>query len=161
MKSILIALILLSISMPAFCGGPAAGEVSCDKGLDMPRVQALVKRAAEALKKDPDKVIAQINTGDRQWKDGDYYLVVMRGTTIVARGYQQQYVGVDLGTPQMQAAFPNLTALHRLIGTKGEGCVQYRWNNPAKQGEMEDKVSYGLKVDDKLWVVAGTYLLRH
>ena len=161
MKRILIALILFFSSMPAFSGDAGPGEVSCDKGLDMPRVQALVKRAAEVLKTDPDKVIAQINSGDRQWKDGDYYLVVLQGTTIVARGYQQQYVGVDVGTPQMRATFPNLTTLHQLIATKGEGCVQYRWNNPAKRGEVEDKVSYGLKVDDKLWVVAGTYLLRH
>jgi signal transduction histidine kinase len=160
MKRILIALILFFSSMPAFSGDAGPGEVSCDKGLDMPRVQALVKRAAEVLKKDPDKVIAQINSGDRQWKDGDYYLVVLQGTTIVARGYQQQYVGVDVGTPQMRATFPNLTTLHQLIATKGEGCVQYRWNNPAKRGEVEDKVSYGLKVNDKLWVVAGTYLVR-
>jgi signal transduction histidine kinase len=160
MTRILVALILLSSSLPAFGGDAPAGEVSCDKGLDMPRVQALVKRAAEALKKSPDKVIAQINSGDRQWKDGDYYLVVMQGTTIVARGYQQQYVGVDIGTPQMRATFPNFIALHQLIATKSEGCVQYRWNNPAKNGEVEDKVSYGLKVDEKFWVMAGTYLIR-
>jgi signal transduction histidine kinase len=160
MKSLLIALVLFS-SIPAFPGDAGSSEVSCDKGLDMPRVQALVKRAAGALKKAPDQVIAQINSGSPQWKDGDYYLVVMQGTTVVARGYQQQYVGVDVGTPQMRAMFPNLITLHQLIATKGEACVQYRWNNPAKRGEVEDKVSYGLKVDDKLWVLAGTYLLRH
>ena len=67
--------------------------------------------------------------------------MVIQNTRIVARGYQPEYVGVDIGTP-------------------AQGCVQYRWNNPAKNGLVEDKVSYGLKVNDGYWIVAGTYLIK-
>ena len=52
---------------------PVTSAVRCDKGVDMARVQALVKKTVNALKKDQARVIQEINQGDRQWKDGDYY----------------------------------------------------------------------------------------
>src|SRR5215471_16497710 len=155
-----LSLLLLAALLAPVAWGQKPAEVNCDRGVDIGRVQALVKRVAEALKKDAAKTIQQINAGDKQWKDGDYYVVVIQNTRIVARGYQPEYVGVDIGTPAMQRALPSLTTLHALVREKAEGCVQYRWNNPAKHGLVEDKVSYGFKADDSYWIVAGTYLLK-
>ena len=38
------AAVLLLVTLPVFGAGPIPGEVSCDKGVDMPKVQALGKR---------------------------------------------------------------------------------------------------------------------
>ncbi|MBI3693669.1 MAG: hypothetical protein HY238_02355 [Acidobacteria bacterium] len=43
---------------------------------------------------------------------------------------------------------------------KGEGCVQYQSPNPAKAGQFEDKVSYGMKVNNTIWAGSRTHLLR-
>jgi signal transduction histidine kinase len=158
MKKLLFLLIAVLLAPGAWAQKPS--EVNCDRGVDIARVQALVKRVAGALKKDPSKTIQQINSGDKQWKDGDYYVIVMQTNRIVARGYQSEYVGTDISTPAMRRALPSLITLQALVREKGQGCVQYRWNNPAKNGLVEDKVSYGLKVNDSYWIVAGTYLLK-
>lgn len=71
------------------------GEVSCDKGVDIARVQALVKRTVEALQKDSATVIREINAGDKTWKDGHYYMVVVQGTRILAHGYIPTAAGLD------------------------------------------------------------------
>ena len=67
----ILASILLLVTTPLLAAGPDAWEVSCDKGVDIARVQALVKRTVEALKKDQATVIREINRGDPKWKDGD------------------------------------------------------------------------------------------
>ena len=120
----------------------------------MPRVQALVKRTIPALQKDSATVIRQINQGDKQWKDGDYYMVVAQGTKIVAHGYIPQAVGQDFG------AYPWFKALRQVAMEKGGGCVGYQAFNPAKNGQLEDKVSYSMKVNDTLFALSGTYLIR-
>jgi len=70
MRTILAGILLL-VTLPVFAAEPIPGEVSCDKGVDMPRVQALVKKTVAALKGDKDKVIQEINSRGKQWKDGD------------------------------------------------------------------------------------------
>ena len=84
---IVLAGILMAGMLPGFAAAQIPGEVSCDKGVDMARVQALVKRTVEALRKDQATVIQQINSGDKKWKDGDYYMVVFQGTKALAHGY--------------------------------------------------------------------------
>ena len=73
----------------------------------MARVQALVRRTAAALKKDQGKVIAQINAGDKQWKDGDLYVAVLQatpqGTTLLAHGYWSWMAGQDIGSTRYLA----------------------------------------------------------
>ena len=68
---LLTALQLLAVDM-------IPGEVDCSKGVEMPKVQALVKKTVEALKTNQQKVIQEINQGDKQWKDGDLYVVVVQ-----------------------------------------------------------------------------------
>ena len=144
---------ILLLAIPAFSAAPTAGEVSCDKGADIAKVQALVKRTASALKKDRDKVVHEINQGDPQWKDGDYYVFVFQGTRAVAHGLLPSTVNRDAGS------IPWVRELQRVAMEKGEGCVEYHFMNPSKEGQVEDKVSYAVKVNDTMWAGSGTYLV--
>jgi Single Cache domain 2 len=155
-----LAGILLVVTLPVIAAAQIPGEVSCDKGVDIAKVQALVKRTVEALKKDQDKVIQEINRGDKQWKDGDYYMVVVQGTKILAHGYMPWLAGQDVGGTTYQNTYAWMRSAERVATEKGEGCIQYRFHNPAKGGQIEDKVSYGMKVNGNLWAGSGTYLVR-
>jgi hypothetical protein len=148
------------IALPAFAAGPIPGEVSCDKGADIARVQALVKRTAAALKKDRSKVIQEINRGDQQWKDGNYYMVVLQGTTVLAHGYFPSLAGQDVGSTKYQNTYAWIRSGERMAMERSEGCIQYRFHNPAKGGQVEDKVSYTMKVNETTWAVSGTYLVK-
>jgi hypothetical protein len=145
---------ILLLAIPAFAGAPTTGEVNCDKGVDIAKVQALVKRTASALKKDRDKVVQEINQGDPQWKDGDYYVVVFQGTRAVAHGLLPSTVNREVGT------IPWVRELQRVAMEKGEGCVQHHLINPSKEGQAENKVSYAVKVNDMMWAVSGTFLVQ-
>ena len=155
-----LAFVLLLGALPLFAADPITGEVSCDKGVDIARVQALVKRTVEALRKDQATVIQQINSGDKKWKDGDYYMVVFQGTKALAHGYMSWLVGQDFGGTTYQNTYPWIRSAERMAMERGEGCIQYKFHNPAKGGQIEDKVSYGMKVNDNVWAGSGTYLVR-
>ncbi len=153
MRTILAGILLL-VTLPVFAADPIPGEVSCDKGVDIVKVQALVKKSVTALRKDRDRVIQEINRGDQQWKDGDYYMFVAQGTTVLAHGFIPSWVNQDFRN------VPWIRSLQRLAMERGEGCVQYKFLNPAKGGQIEDKVSYTMKVNGTIWAGSGTYLVR-
>lgn len=46
----------------------------------------------------------------------------------------------------------------REVAKRGGGFTYYIWPNPAHSSSMELKLTYVLKVDDGLWLGAGTYL---
>jgi single cache domain-containing protein len=156
-KTILLTSLFLLAATPANCN---AQEVNCDKGIDMPRVQALVKRTAEALKKDQASVIREINRGDAKWKDGSYYMVVFEGSHILAHGYLPSAAGMDASKPPYDRMFPAIKIMQNIVLNKSEGCVQYDFMNPAKNGLVEHKVTYVTKVNGTLWAASGTYLVR-
>jgi hypothetical protein len=160
MKKNLVAFVVLFASVSGLCASPIPGEVSCDRGLEMPRVQALVRKTAAALKKDQNRVIQEINRGDAQWKDGSLYVAVFQGTTVLAHGYFPSVVGQDVGSSRYLNSFPFVSSGRRIAMEKGEGCMQYRFHNPAKGGQVEDKVGFSTKVTDTIWVASGTYLTR-
>jgi len=160
MKKILVAFVVLFAGIPGLCAGPIPGEVNCNQGLDMPRVQALVRKTAAALKKDQNKVIQEINRGDTQWKDGSLYVAVFQGTTVLAHGYFPSVVGQDVGSSRYLNSFPFVSSGRRIAMEKGEGCMQFRFHNPAKGGLVEDKIGFSTKVTDTIWVASGTYLTR-
>ncbi len=123
-------------------------------------MQALVKRTVAALKKNQATVIQQINRGDKQWKDGDYYMVVGQGTKLLAHGYIPWAAGMDVGDPINERRYPWIKLGLQMIEQKGEGCIQYKFMNPAKGGQVEDKVTYFVKVSGSMWAASGTYLVR-
>ena len=152
--------LLLLVTLPVFAAEPIPGEVSCDKGVDMPRVQALVKKTVAALTKDQDKVIQEINRGDKQWKEGDYYMFVFQGTKVLAHGYMPSFAGQDVGGTTYQNTFAWVRSCQRVAMEKGKGCIQFRFHNPAKGGQIEDKIAYVEKVSDTVWAGSGTYVVR-
>jgi len=151
---------VLLVSPSLLCAGPIPGEVSCNQGVDMSRVQALVRKTAAALKKDQNKVIQEINRGDTQWKDGSLYVAVFQGTTVLAHGYFPSVVGQDVGSSRYLNTFPFVSSGRRIAMEKGEGCMQFRFHNPAKGGLVEDKIGFSTKVTDTIWVASGTYLTK-
>ena len=159
MRTVLTAILVLLMS-PVLAPAQTVGEVSCDKGVDITRVQALVKRTVEELKKDPSTVIREINAGDKKWKDGDYYMIVLQGTKVLAHGYIPTAVGLDAGHPPYDRLYPTIKTMNQLVAQKGEGCVRYDFMNPAKNGTYEHKVTYFKKVSDTMFAASGTNLVR-
>ena len=157
MRKFLVGLALL-FACPAFSLSQTPGEVRCDNGVDIDKVQALVKKTVAALKKDQDKVLQEINRGDKEWRDGDYYVVVLQGTKVLAHGYVPSLVGQDMATMPYYGELA--TSVERMLAQKSEGCVRYKAPRPSQRGQLDDKVSYVLKVNGTLRVIAGTYLVR-
>ena len=62
-----LSLLLLATLLATAAWGQKPAEVNCDRGVDIGRVQALVKRVGEALKKTPPKLSSRstpaINSG--------------------------------------------------------------------------------------------------
>lgn len=162
MKAILIAIASLLASGRGLSlgSGPIPGEVSCNKGMNMESVQELVNRAADALRKNQKQVLDEINRGDSKWKDGTLYVAVFDGTKVLAHGYFPSVVGQDVGSSQYLNSFPFVSSGRRIALEKGGGCMEYRFHNPAKHGQVEDKVGYSTKVSGSVWVVSGTYLVK-
>lgn len=156
MRNLFLVSALFVAPMVSFAQAP--GEVSCDNGVDIDKVQALVKKAVSALVKDQTTVLQQINHGDKTWTDGDFYVVVLQGTKILAHGYMPAMVGQDMSTLPYYSELA--TAVEHMLTQKNEGCVRYRAPKPSQRGQLEDKVSYVVKSDGNLRVLVGTYLVR-
>lgn len=157
MKNFLLVL-AFALTLPARSSAQAPGEVSCDNGVDIDKVQALVKKTIAALAKDQATVLEQINHGDKAWKDGDFYVVVLQGTKILAHGYVPDMVGQDMATLPYYNELAN--AVERMMAQKNEGCVRYKAPKPSQRGQLEDKVSYVVKLNGTMRVLVGTYLIR-
>jgi signal transduction histidine kinase len=148
----------LFFAIPIASLSQTPGEVSCENGVDIDKVQALVKKTVSALAKDQATVLQQINHGDQAWKDGDFYVVVLQGTKVLAHGYMPSMVGQDMSTLPYYGDLA--TAVEHMLAQKGEGCVRYKAPKPSQRGQLEDKVSYVVKFNGTLRVLVGTYLVR-
>ncbi len=157
MKNLLLGLVLF-LTLPAWSSPQVPGEVSCDNGVDIDKVQALVKKTVAALSKDQSTVIQQINQGDKTWKDGDFYVVVLQGTKVLAHGYMPSMVGQDMSTLPYYGELA--TAVERMLAEKSEGCVRYKAPKPSQRGQLEDKVSYVVKFNGAMRILVGTYSIR-
>jgi signal transduction histidine kinase len=157
MRNLLLASALF-FAVPIASFPQAPGEVSCDNGVDIDKVQALVKKTVSALAKDQAAVLRQINQGDKTWKDGDFYVVVLQGTKILAHGYVPAMVGQDMSTLPYYGELA--TAVEHMLAQKNEGCVRYKAPKPSQRGQLEDKVSYVVQFNGTVRVLVGTYLVR-
>ena len=157
MKHLFLGLILF-LALPVCSLAQAPSEVSCDNGVDIDKVQALVHKTVAALANDPASVLQQINQGDKTWKDGDFYVVVLQGTKVLAHGYVPGMVGQDLATLPYYRELA--LAVEHMLAQKNEGCVRYKAPKPSQRGQLEDKVSYVVKFNGTMRVLVGTYLIR-
>ena len=155
-NAFLVSALFIAVPIASFAQAP--GEVSCDNGVDIDKVQALVKKTVSALAKDQATVLQQINQGDKTWKDGDFYVVVLQGTKILAHGYMPAMVGQDMSTLPYYSELA--TAVEHMLTQKNEGCVRYKAPKPSQRGQLEDKVSYVVKFNGTVRVLVGTYLVR-
>jgi Single Cache domain 2 len=151
----LVGVLFLAVPVASFAQAPS--EVSCNNGVDIVKVQALVKKTVAALAKDQATVIQQINHGDKAWKDGDFYVVVLQGTKVLAHGYLPTMVGQDMSTLPYYGELA--TAVEHMLTQKNEGCVRYKAPKPSQRGQLEDKVSYVVKFNGTMRVLVGTYLV--
>jgi signal transduction histidine kinase len=157
MKNFLLVL-AFALMLPTQSSAQAPREVSCDNGVDIEKVQALVKKTVAALGTDQATVLQQINHGDKNWKNGDFYVVVLQGTKILAHGYMPTMVGQDMATLPYYSELAN--AVERMMAQKKDGCVRYKAPKPSQRGQLEDKVSYVVKLNGTMRVLVGTYLIR-
>jgi len=157
MKHFFLVLVF-ALVLPTQSYAQAPGEVSCDNGVDIEKVKALVKKTVAALAKDQATVIEQINHGDKAWKDGDFYVVVLQGTKILAHGYVPGMVGQDMSTIPYYSELA--VAVEHMLAQKNEGCVRYKAPKPSQRGQLEDKVSYVVRLNGTMRVLVGTYLIR-
>jgi signal transduction histidine kinase len=157
MKNLVLGLILF-FAFPICSPAQIPGEVSCNDGVDIDKVQALVKKTVAALAKDQATVLQQINQGDKAWKDGDFYVVVLQETKILAHGYLPGMVGQDMSAIPYYRELA--VAVEHMLAQKNEGCVRYQAPKPSQRGQLEDKVSYVVKFNGTMRVLVGTYLVR-
>jgi len=87
-------------------------------------------------------------------------MFVFQGTKALAHDYMPSMVGQDVGSSTYQNTFAWIKSGQRIALEKGEGCFRYRFHNPAKGGQVEDKVGYVMKMKDTIWAGSGTYLVR-
>jgi signal transduction histidine kinase len=151
-------ILAFALTLPAQSSAQAPAEGNCDNGVDIEKVQALVKKTVAALAKDQATVLEQINHGDKAWKDGDLYVVVLQGTKVLAHGYVPAMVGQDMATLPYYGELA--TAVEQMMAQKNEGCVRYKAPKPSQRGQLEDKVSYVVKLNGTMRVLVGTYLIR-
>jgi signal transduction histidine kinase len=67
-------------------------------------------------------------------------------------------VGQDMATLPYYSELAN--AVERMMAQKNDGCVRYKAPKPSQRGQLEDKVSYVVKLNGTMRVLVGTYLIR-
>lgn len=92
------------------------------------------------------------------WVRGDVYIFAQdfNGTALVL-----PYLPSEVGTCRLdiqdeEGAYINRDMRSIALAAEGGGFYEYRWKNPVTS-EIEDKVSYVMKVDDTWWLGAGIY----
>ena len=152
--------ITLAATAHALAADPIQGEISCDKGENMAKVKALVAKAKAGLKASKDKTLKEITDGSKDWKDGDFYVFVYSGGKVLAHGFNAAMVGKDLTQVKDSDGLQYVEMIRRLAAEKGSGCVKYKFPNPAKGGQVEDKISYIESLGNNEWVGVGTYAIK-
>jgi signal transduction histidine kinase len=105
-----------------------------------------------------DKALEVFNDPNGKFVRGGYYIIAydFNGTCLV-HPYEPQMIGENV----LNVTDTNGVALKRNmreVAKRGSGFSYYIWPNPAHSNAEELKLTYVLKVDEELWLGAGTYL---
>jgi signal transduction histidine kinase len=105
-----------------------------------------------------DKSMDVFNDPKGKFVRGEQYIFAydFNGTGL-AYPYEPEMVGKNV----LNVTDPNGVALKRImleVAKRGGGFTYYIWPNPAHSNAAELKLTYVLKVDEGLWLGAGTYL---
>ena len=105
-----------------------------------------------------DKALEVFNDPNGEFVRGGYYIIAYDfNGTCLAHPYEPQMIGENV----LNVTDTNGVTLKRNmreVAKRGSGFSYYIWPNPAHSKAEELKLTYVLKVDDELWLGAGTYL---
>jgi signal transduction histidine kinase len=105
-----------------------------------------------------EKALKAFNDPKGAFVRGGHYIIAYDfNGTCLAHPYEPQMVGENV----LNVTDTNGVALKknmRDLARKGSGFTYYIWPNPAHSNADELKLTYVVKVDEKLWFGAGTYL---
>lgn len=144
------------ISIAGFAATDTAGEVPCGDSPAIKKIQALVNKTNEAMKKDEAKIAQEITDQKPEWKDGELYVFVYNKGKCLAHGYNKSLPGKDLWNDKTKSGVQYIQLMHGMA-QRGGGCVKYAWPNPEKHGKVEDKIAYIQQVKGDTWMGVGYY----
>ena len=105
-----------------------------------------------------DMAMEVFNNPKGEFAVGKYYIIAYDfNGTCLAHPYEPSLVGENV----LNVTDSNGVAIKRNmreVAKRGSGFAYYIWPNPAHSDAEELKLTYVLKVDDTLWLAAGTYL---
>jgi len=105
-----------------------------------------------------DKALEVFNDPNGEFVRGDLYIIAydFNGTRL-AHPYMPEAIGENTLNVTDLNGVTNNRNMHD-VAKRGSGFVYYIWPNPAHSNAKELKLTYVLKVDEELWLGAGTYL---
>ena len=105
-----------------------------------------------------DKAIEVFNDPKGQFAGGEHYIIAYDfNGTCLAHPHEPTMIGENV----LNVTDSNGVALKRNmreVAKRGSGFAYYIWPNPAHSNAEELKITYVLKVDEEMWLAAGTYL---
>ncbi len=105
-----------------------------------------------------DKALEVFNNPNGEFVRGGHYIIAYDfNGTCLAHPYEPTMIGKNV----LDVTDSNGVALKRNMreaAKRGSGFAYYIWPNPAHSGAEELKITYVLKVDEEMWLAAGTYL---
>jgi signal transduction histidine kinase len=105
-----------------------------------------------------DKAIEVFNDPKGEFVRGGHYIIAYDfNGTCLAHPYEPTMIGENV----LNVTDSNGVALKknmREVARRGSGFAYYIWPNPDHSNAEELKIAYVLKVDEEMWLAAGTYL---
>jgi signal transduction histidine kinase len=105
-----------------------------------------------------DKALEVFNNPNGKFAGGTHYIIASDfNGTCLAHPYEPSMIGENV----LNVTDSNGVAIKRNmreVAKRGSGFAYYIWPNPAHSDAEELKITYVLKVDEELWLAAGTYL---
>jgi cytochrome c len=138
--SVCAAIFFMGISGFVYAGGTPA------------QAEALVKKAVAFYKANgKDKTIPEVNNTKGQFVKDDLYIFIYDiNGKVVAHGFQQKMVGMDLSTAKDADGKSFVKERIDIAKTKGKGWQDYKFTNPTTK-KIEQKTAYIEKVDDLIF----------
>lgn len=131
-------------------------------GMYLPRAtpeqaRALLDRAVEAIEREPETSIREINNLSPRFNEDDLYIFVidLRTGRYVAHGYNRRLLGIDFAIINDPDGKPVGAPILEMMKDRSEGGYEYRWRNPVT-GKVENKYAL-LRKSGHLLVATGYY----
>lgn len=126
--------------------------------LTQDEVKSFVNEAATyAQKVGKEKALQEFMNKDGKFIRGELYIFAYSfGGNVLAHGAKPALVGKNLMRLVDANGVKVIQGLNDIAKTKGEGWLEYNWQNPVTK-KIEPKLSYVVKVDDTYWIGAGMY----